>query len=208
MKRITAVLLLILISLSILTGCNNSQKMKELEKEYDAEIRLVVYDMFLQAAEAEGMVNMYLKVWKDSIEMTLDKQRLATSMGIHTSQVDAYIGEPTGSGWSSYYAFKGNFDDAIRCVSKYHENTGKNDKLVNKKSEIKDKMKELNNPPEKYNKAFDIALELYTLYEKYTDMAISPSGSLVSYSQEAKELSSEIISKYKQFEVMLPEIEE
>jgi hypothetical protein len=187
-----------LILLFILTGCN-SQK----EKDYETDLISVVNEMLSQAAEAEKMINIYIKVWNDSIEMTLDKERLARSMGITIADVDNYIGEPADNVFK-YYAFEGDFDSAIKCVSKYYENTGKNDELASNRNKIAEKIKELNDPPEKYKKSFDIAFELYSLYEKYTDMAISPSGSLVSYSQQGRELSSEIISKYKQFEVMLP----
>jgi predicted Zn finger-like uncharacterized protein len=44
--------------------------------------------------------------------------------------------------------------------------------------------------------------ELYLLFNKYADMAISPSGSLQTYSQQSSELTVEVTSAIKELEMM------
>ncbi|KGX89227.1 hypothetical protein N784_02360 [Pontibacillus litoralis JSM 072002] len=69
-------------------------------------------------------------------------------------------------------------------------------------------MKVLNAPPEKYQESYDTAFELYSLYETYTSLALEPSGSLMSYNDEARKLTSELETKIKEFEVKLPNEQE
>lgn len=58
------------------------------------------------------------------------------------------------------------------------------------------------NPPEGKEKDFQRLKELYLLFNKYADMAVSPSGSLQTYSQQNSELTVEIKSAIKELELM------
>lgn len=192
----------IFIAIIILVSILAYQKSQATDKkEYEKELKSVVVEIITESAKAENMIATYSKVWRTNIEMTLDEQRLASALGISTSEVRKYITKPN---YSSYYAFKGDFNTAIKLTNEYFIKTGKIELLENAKSEISTKMRQLNNPPEEYVKAYEIAFELYSFYEEYVALAITPSGSLLTFNQKANSLSSDIIKKSKEFAVRIP----
>jgi|GEM_PF-6981180 len=58
------------------------------------------------------------------------------------------------------------------------------------------------NPPEGKEKDFQRLKELYLLFNKFADMAVSPSGSLQTYSQQNSALTVEIKSAIRELELM------
>jgi len=67
--------------------------------------------------------------------------------------------------------------------------------------EIGEDIKKMN-PPEGKEKDYQRLKELYLLFNKYADMAVTPSGSLQTYSQQKSELTVEIKSAIKELEMM------
>jgi hypothetical protein len=58
------------------------------------------------------------------------------------------------------------------------------------------------NPPEGKEKDFQRLKELYLLFNKFADMAVSPSGSFQTYSQQNSALTVEIKSAIRELELM------
>lgn len=58
------------------------------------------------------------------------------------------------------------------------------------------------NPPEGKERDFQRLKDLYLLFDKYADMAASPTGSLQTYSQQNSQLTVEIKSAIKELELM------
>ncbi|MCD6359712.1 MAG: hypothetical protein J7M38_02535 [Armatimonadetes bacterium] len=67
--------------------------------------------------------------------------------------------------------------------------------------EIAESIKNMNPPAGKENE-YKRLKELYLLFNKFADMAVSPSGSLQTYSRQNSELSVEIKSAVKELEMM------
>lgn len=67
--------------------------------------------------------------------------------------------------------------------------------------EIAENIKKMNPPVGKEND-YKRLKELYLLINKYANMAVAPSGSLQTYSQQNTELSVEIKSAFKELEIM------
>ena len=57
-------------------------------------------------------------------------------------------------------------------------------------------MKELKNPPDVYDDAYDALKDLYECYSKLTNMAVNPTGSLSSYTSDFNSVDSDFLSKY------------
>lgn len=57
-------------------------------------------------------------------------------------------------------------------------------------------------PPEGKEKDYQRVKEIYLLFNKYAEMAISPSGSLQTYSEQNNTLTVEIKSAIKELELM------
>ena len=73
--------------------------------------------------------------------------------------------------------------------------------IKNLSNDISEEIKKMV-PPGGKEKDFQRLKELYLLFNKYADMAISPSGSLQTYSQQNNQLSTEIKSAIKELEMM------
>jgi len=196
------ILIAMALSLFILAGCSNSEKVAE----YRSDLQTVTDEMLNNASAAEELLNQYATVWSYSIESRggITVEDMAKETGLsdrivfeHFTDSDyevVHLGERITGGW------QGN----IQSLKNYYSASGKLDEIEELSSEIKSSIKDLNNPPEGYEKAYDEVLELYTLAGEYTQMAINPSGSLVTFNQDRGQLSTDIVSKVKEIEVIMP----
>ncbi|MCI8608975.1 MAG: zinc ribbon domain-containing protein [Firmicutes bacterium] len=58
-------------------------------------------------------------------------------------------------------------------------------------------MKKLTSPPDKCRDAYDEVKEMYKVYIEFTNMVLSPSGNLQSYTSEYNDLDSEFVKCYQ-----------
>lgn len=188
---------IILLTLIVLSGCNSS--------EYEGNLNAVMSDILAQSADAEDMIKIYSEIWSESINDDLSKEDIASIIGIDVYEVDNYFEQNRVAAITGDYIFDGDFESAINGTHNYFLEKNKIGDLEKKRDNIKKLMKSLNNPPKKYKEAYDITFETYSLYEKYIELAVSPSGSLVNYNSNANDLSSELVTKIKEFEVKMPE---
>lgn len=66
-------------------------------------------------------------------------------------------------------------------------------------------MKVLQDPPDGLEKSYDTVLELYPVYKSLTDLAINPSGSLETFSQNKSQKISKFLELYQKLETQIPE---
>lgn len=178
-----------------------TRKIEETKNKYSSDITSVMLNITEQAFIAENMINTYSSVWKAVFTNTLQKDSFAKSLGVEIYEVENYA----ELDYHGYVAFKGNFEDAIENVHKVYEGTHKNKALKNERDIISKKMKDLQNPPQEYKEAYNAIVEVYKLYEEYIAFTLSPNGSLVSYNQKANELSTDLSTEIKEFQIKIPE---
>ncbi|MDI6763883.1 MAG: hypothetical protein QME83_12750 [Thermodesulfobacteriota bacterium] len=94
---------------------------------------------------------------------------------------------------------KRNFNDAIREVQLNRADDIASIKRLSE--EIAENIKKIT-PPVGKEKDYQRLKELYLLFNKYANMAVTPSGSLETYSQQNSELTVEIKSAVKELEMM------
>jgi len=70
-------------------------------------------------------------------------------------------------------------------------------------SSIKKAMGEISNPPAKYAKAYDLLLELFSIYSQLYSLARSPQGSYVSFNKTVNDLSLEFDKCFNKLDVTL-----
>ena len=97
-----------------------------------------------------------------------------------------------------------DFSTNIYSLQTYYEGTGKLDEIRNETEKIKNKVSELNNPPPNYEKAYDELLDMYTFYEEFKEMALEPKESMKSFNEKKNSISSDILSKYKRIDTLIP----
>lgn len=130
-------------------------------------------------------------------------EELAISMlrSIATSAADAesVCGE-IKKRWSQAITDRKDINEAIRSAlnAKNHYVSA----LKEHREKIAAVMPQLKNPPENMRAVHMKLIALYGQYEKYVNMAVSPSGSLLSYNQEEDSTNDELLRLIKETSVM------
>lgn len=141
------------------------------------------YKMLDGSADAEGAGNLIKQVWYDSIheEFDLDTCKYTMENG----------------------KFYDDFNDALRALFRDSNFQTQISKLRNNQEEVNSLMKELRDPPEQYEEAYDQIKSYYDVYLEFTDMVIDPSGSLTSFSAAFNDADSRAIKAYRMMKLYL-----
>ncbi len=141
--------------------------------------------MLSGGSDAEGLCNLTGKVWYNAIYEKKD------------STTDKYT-RPSGYFVSDFNTALANLYDASTTKAT-KEDIESNQILV------KDMMKELQNPPEGLEKCYETVTELYTAYKGLTDLAISPTGSLTSFSESRNTKISNFMDLFDKLDNQIPD---
>lgn len=184
--------LLIGLYILFLMGCNSAQ--------YNTELNEVADEMFENSVEVEGILEKYIVMWNKSIKSkySLTFKEVSALTGIEEEDVKKHFEVNRGGNIPS------EFSSNVNSLISYYQETGKLDEIKKRSDSIKEQITELKKPPKEYQEAYDEILDMYNYSEQYVEMALSPDGSLQSFSEQKKKLSSEISSNYKRIEVIAP----
>jgi uncharacterized protein YcfL len=185
---------LIILFIFLLTACGANAK------EYEANLQDVAEQMFNNAAEAERLLNQYSFIWQSSIEERTGIPVYSLIEG--TDMTEAEIHEYFYL--TSFDTVAGDFSSNINTLLVYFEDKGELSKLTELSEETKEKIQELTEPPKGYERAYEEVLDMFTFTEEYIEMALNPTGSLQTFNEEINNLSSEILSKYKRVDAVMP----
>lgn len=194
MKRHSFVFLLLIIPL-ILVGCGGVNS-----EEYGENLDGVIEDMIGTASKAESMLNDYASVWSHTIESrgAIPVAEMASVIGLEAKVVkEHFVINSMGN-------IPDDFSTNIHSLNNYFESSGELEDIKSSRNDIKDRVSDLNDPPEEYTKVYDEILDMYNLFMEYTDMALDPSGSLKEFNSNRSRLSSDFINKYNRIEVIMP----
>ena len=148
--------------------------------EYKENLGVAAVNIIGYSLIAGIICEQYSTVWKDSID---------ARYGITVNGKKAY-----------------DFNEAI---SYKREELSKTIKTLHEKKDETDKiMKLLNNPPAEYQKAYDALVQAYIVFTDYVSQADSPTGSLLTFNQKKNQLSSDIMKKFNEFKVLIPNMED
>lgn len=190
----------IIIALLIVGWFGYSQYQKQLEEkreqEYLVEYQFALTAMLRSGAVAEEMLNGYYKVWN----MAFDKSLYALDIA---KELNCDVTELSQSGLVSN---RGKFNDAIDVVRDYYKSSKRVESIEKSKTIVRDQVKMLNNPPEKFRQSYDQLVQLYGTYEEFINFALSPTGNISSFNQNANRLGTEFMRKYNEIEIRLPKL--
>lgn len=168
----------------IIIGTSVSKARKEQElQEYESLMSVTVYSMISGASNAEACGNLIKSVWYNSIYEKKD------------SETDAYT-RPDGY-------FVSNFNDALANLFRDSSFSTKISKIEDNQDSVKSGMKQLKNPPEEYEDAYEALSELYNAYLTFTNSVVSPSGSLQSFSSNFSDADSDMVKHIDAMELYL-----
>lgn len=177
-KKVFIVVIALLLVAAVVAGIyfKNKQEEERIRAQYALNIEQVTYDMLDGAADAEKACNLINKVWSDAIWEKWNEE---------TYQYTCPDGD-----------FVDDFNDALA-------NLFVSDEFSKWEADIKDNqekvialMKELKNPPEGFEDAYDAVKELYDTYTQFTSMAINPNGSLNSFLDNFSEIDDQFLRNY------------
>ncbi len=180
---IIAIIVAILIGAGIIVGSiiKNHQSAK-ISADYSENLKSATTTMLLGATEAESTGNLIKSVWYNTIYEEWD------------SKTDKYTR-------SNGYGFNDDFNDSLTALFSDSGFKSKISSIKSNQEAVSDLMKALQNPPEEYEEAYDAIKEFYDAYLDLTGLAINPSGSLQTYSNNFNNADTETVNCYKAMEI-------
>lgn len=201
-RIITALVVIVVVLIAIAIGilCHQAKKVaeeairfsqeKEVEaentrrsQEYAANLQLVTDTMLSGAVDAENCCNLIVEVWNNAI---WEKEDDVTD---RYTRPDGYFVEDFNEALDNLFA------DSEFCLQ--IDNIMENQRTVNSI------VGQLKNPPEEYKSAYESLSEYYDAYLTFTNLAINPTGSLNTFSEDFSNADTEFIHCYHLMEFYL-----
>lgn len=169
-------------------------------EEYKDDLINLSDKMLGNSAEVEELLNQYSKVWNHTIKSrgAIPIDEMSSLTGISEDDIKEYFVINSAGNLPD------DFSTSILSLKKYYEGSGILKELQDTSDKIKESVSELNDPPKDFKETYDELLDMYNLSEKYIEMALNPSGSLQNFNEDKKQLASDILSKHKHIEVIIP----
>lgn len=193
-KKFKIIVIAIIIALGfcggIMYGVKQYQSKKAAEEyeqrveEYKQTLSMATITMLSGAVDTENCGNLIKKVWSNAIYKEKDQE------------TDQYTLLKNGS-------FVSDFNDALGNLFVDSNFEAKISKIKENQNSVNSMMKELKNPPEEYEDAYDAVSNLYDAYLVFTNTVISPSGSLQTFSNNFNDADSKTLNAYNAMELYL-----
>ena len=172
-----AIVLIAVILAAIFIGKAN--KAKQAADAYSSTLSICISSMYTGASNAESAATLIHDVWYNTIYEESD------------STTDKFT-RKNGSG-----SFYDDFNDSLDNLFDDTVFLAKQMMIKSNQETVAGYMKELKNPPEGYEDAYDAVKDLYEVYCDITECALNPTGSLTSYTSKFNEADSNFVKYYK-----------
>lgn len=147
--------------------------------DYASNLELASFTMLTGASTAEEAGTLIHDVWYDTI---FDEHNADTS---------------------KYTSANSDFNDSLSKLFSDEEFQDKIASIKSNQDTVKELMQELTNPPAEYEEAYNTLKDYYDAYLELTNLAISPSGSLQSYTDDFNEADSNVLKYYNAMDVYI-----
>ena len=155
-----------------------NQKLEEVKQQYQSDLERAASSILTGASMAETAGGLIHDVWYDTI---YEKDRESTRK---------YTKRNT-------YSFHDDFNTSLSLLMLDYDFSKSLDEIKENQNSVRQDMKDLKNPPEGYEDAYDDLKTLYDWYTKMTELAINPSGNLNSYTSSYNEADQGFANAYK-----------
>ncbi|MCR1959736.1 zinc-ribbon domain-containing protein [Thomasclavelia cocleata] len=159
------------------------QKAKELAKQYEKNLNTIVYKMLNGAADAESCGNKIKKVWSNTIWEDDDPE------------TDKYT--------KTNGVFNEDFNTSLTALFTDPDFMKTIDDIEKNQSEVNKIMKDMKNPPEEWEDAYNDLKEYYDNYLILTNLCINPSGSLQTFSTNFNDADTDTINSFNKMKTYL-----
>jgi len=170
----------------VIYGVVKNNNKKTAYNAYVDNLNLAKMTMLEGGSQAESLLNLTVKVWYNTIYEESDPE------------TDKY----TKSGG---VIFNDDFNTSLSALL-YDSSTQSTISTIEANQLIVESlMKEFQNPPEGLEYCYDTITELYTVYKSLTDLAINPSGSYNSFTENKSEKIDDFMELYQKLGTQIPE---
>lgn len=154
-------------------------------RKYLENLWYAVDAMLSGAADSENCCNLIVQVWNNAIWERED------------SATDQYT-RPDGQ-------FVIDFNEALNNLFADSDFYMQINNIMENQDTVNSLIGQLKNPPEEYKEAYKVLSECYDAYRTFTNMAINPTGSLKSFSEDFDVADTEFMHCYHVMEFYLQE---
>lgn len=189
---IAAVLCIAIVSMLGYVIYNTQKEKKEKEAaeayriEYIEKLKEAHSLMLHGGADAEGICNETKAVWYNTIHKKSD------------SKTDKYTKNAYGS-------FHKDFNESLTLFYSASSTKEKLNDIQSNQEQVAELMTALKNPPDDLKDAYETANEMYDSYYVFTKLALSPTGSLTTYSQDFSQYDDDFMLQYDKLKRLIPE---
>jgi hypothetical protein len=185
--RIATGLLIFIFIIACLIALIAYQKTKK-ESKYIENLNTISSAMLSGASKAESLCDLTYKVWSNTIYKKYD------------DETDKY----TLRSNVSYRAFYSDFNNSLANLFADQDIKNQMSVIESKQTYVSDLMKYVSNPSKKLEKCYDTLNDLFTAYMGLTDLAIHPTGSLQTFSQNKIEKVEKFMDNYRKLNAQIP----
>ena len=156
------------------------QEAKEQKENYESTLQKAITTMLTGASDAEEAGNLIHDVWYDAIYKNYSEANT-----------------------SKYVKATGDFNDSLSAL--FNDSTFKSKiaSIESNKDSVSSLMKQLKNPPDEYEEAYDSLKELYNSYLDITNLVTDPTGSLQSFTSNFNDADSEVAQKMQAMQIYM-----
>lgn len=187
-KVITIAAMVLLVAVLAIFGIGQAQKKAKAKAaeaesaEYAIELNSVIISMLEGSREAESCGNLVRNVWYNTIFKESD------------SETDKYTRPRNG-------IFEDDFNDALNNLYSDTIFSIRISGIKENQDTVSSKMKSLTNPPAEWEDAYKAVKEMYDAYLKFTNMVVSPSGSLQTFTSDFSDADTAVLNAYRATEM-------
>lgn len=185
---IVAVVAVLVLIVALFAGKNiKEQKLAkeaaQRSEDYASTLETASFTMLLGAIEAEEAGNLIKSVWYNAIYEERD------------TKTDKYT---RPNGW-----WVDDFNEALENLFADSVFKSTISSIESNQELVAGLMKDLKNPPEEYEEAYEAVKELYDAYKKLTNLATNPSGNLRTFSDNFNAADTETVNCYEALQMYI-----
>lgn len=185
---ISLCMILMILALVLFGIYANKQKQKKINEENLANYQDYMNDAAMKmiegAAQAEYCGNLIKEVWSD----TINEEH-------YNSSTSKYI--------KTKYGYTSDFNTSLNTLLEDEDFSKKIILIKNNREDVDEIMKKLINPSEEHKEAYATLKEYYDNYYSLTELAISPTGSLTTYSSNFNQADTDTVKSYNKMKKYL-----
>ncbi len=184
-KGLIAIILVIVAAAVIAIGFGAHAGVKhQKENAYASDLSEVTYDMLESSVNAESAGNLIKSVWNNCIFEKSD------------STTDPYTKNSSGS-------FYDDFNTALLVLFSDEDFMTDIATIEMEQDSITSKIKEMQDPPEKWAEAYGALLDYYDAYNTLANLVVNPSGSLQTFSSNFNDADTAAANAYQKMGLYL-----